>query len=171
MISVVCPNCDKKIKAPDKYAGKKAKCPGCSSAINIPHAEIEPDFTSPPAFQPHEHIECPFCSEPIKASAKKCKHCGEFLDGSTSNTNIPVHSNSNATTGGSLPGVRVIEATGKKWKLQKIVGGAISLLGISLLIVGGGAQLPGLSAVGVLFATAGIGIIAWSNFWSWWYHG
>ena len=24
--------------------------------------------------------ECPFCSEPILATAKKCKHCGEMLD-------------------------------------------------------------------------------------------
>lgn len=24
---------------------------------------------------------CPFCSELIQATAKKCKHCGEFLDG------------------------------------------------------------------------------------------
>ena len=27
-----------------------------------------------------EFKECPFCSEQIKSSAKKCKHCGEILD-------------------------------------------------------------------------------------------
>ena len=31
-------------------------------------------------------IECKFCWEEIKATAKKCKHCGEFLDWN-SNTN------------------------------------------------------------------------------------
>ena len=25
-------------------------------------------------------IECPYCSEPINAKSKKCKHCGEILD-------------------------------------------------------------------------------------------
>jgi hypothetical protein len=34
---------------------------------------------SPPA--PEATIRCPFCSEHIFASAKKCKHCGEFLEG------------------------------------------------------------------------------------------
>lgn len=26
-------------------------------------------------------VKCPYCSEDINASAKKCKHCGEFLVG------------------------------------------------------------------------------------------
>ena len=27
-----------------------------------------------------ENINCPFCDEEISSKAKKCKHCGEFLD-------------------------------------------------------------------------------------------
>lgn len=30
-----------------------------------------------------ETVDCPFCGEEILATAKKCKHCGEFLDGSS----------------------------------------------------------------------------------------
>lgn len=29
-------------------------------------------------------VPCPFCAEPIQPRAIKCKHCGEFLDGRTS---------------------------------------------------------------------------------------
>lgn len=33
-----------------------------------------------PPLAPDATIRCPFCSEHILASAKKCKHCGEFLE-------------------------------------------------------------------------------------------
>lgn len=33
-----------------------------------------------PPFAPDATVRCPFCSEHILASAKKCKHCGEFFD-------------------------------------------------------------------------------------------
>jgi predicted nucleic acid-binding Zn ribbon protein len=29
---------------------------------------------------PVSTIDCPYCSEPINAKAKKCRHCGEILD-------------------------------------------------------------------------------------------
>lgn len=25
-------------------------------------------------------IECPYCSEPVNAKSKKCRHCGEMID-------------------------------------------------------------------------------------------
>lgn len=37
-IVVQCNSCKKKIKAPDKFAGKRVKCPGCQSVLAIPAA-------------------------------------------------------------------------------------------------------------------------------------
>lgn len=32
------------------------------------------------AASPTTTIECPYCSEPVNAKSRKCKHCGEILD-------------------------------------------------------------------------------------------
>jgi anti-sigma B factor antagonist len=34
-ITVTCPQCGKKLKADEKYVGKKGRCPGCGNAITI----------------------------------------------------------------------------------------------------------------------------------------
>ncbi|QEG35127.1 PH domain-containing protein [Bythopirellula goksoeyrii] len=41
-IKVNCLNCDKTIKASDKYAGQKAKCPGCGNVLRIPELTAMP---------------------------------------------------------------------------------------------------------------------------------
>lgn len=38
MIKVECPSCGKNLNLPDKYAGKKGKCPGCQEMLTIPTA-------------------------------------------------------------------------------------------------------------------------------------
>lgn len=47
--------------------------------------DIFKDSTNNPA----DTKECPFCAETILVKAKKCKHCGEFLDGTTNPTGAP----------------------------------------------------------------------------------
>ncbi|HUY91025.1 MAG TPA: hypothetical protein VMV10_19970, partial [Pirellulales bacterium] len=42
-INVVCPGCDKTLKAPDEAAGKQARCPHCRTSIQVPSAPAEED--------------------------------------------------------------------------------------------------------------------------------
>ena len=46
-----CPQCGKKLSVPDSFATKKARCPGCSEAVNVPaqsQAEAEVSNESRP---------------------------------------------------------------------------------------------------------------------------
>src|SRR5436190_944638 len=82
-ISVACPACGAKLKAPDNAAGRTVKCLKCGEAIAVPSAAaVSPVPVQSPA-QPvptSNSKPCPFCGEQILAAAKKCKHCGEVID-------------------------------------------------------------------------------------------
>src|SRR5487761_1069974 len=70
----------------------KAPAVAASSAASPSHVQAVPtpapaDFDalavnllSQAAAAAPTEIECPYCSELIKATAKKCKHCGDFLE-------------------------------------------------------------------------------------------
>jgi TM2 domain-containing membrane protein YozV len=45
------------------------------------------------AADPTAMIDCPFCAEPIRAAARKCKHCGEMLDAALRQAPQPVQVN------------------------------------------------------------------------------
>jgi TM2 domain-containing membrane protein YozV len=42
MPTVVCPSCSAALNAPDSAAGKRVKCPKCTSTIEVPGAELPP---------------------------------------------------------------------------------------------------------------------------------
>ncbi len=109
-ISFQCPQCGKKLKAPDNAAGKASSCPGCGSKVTCPEPvydaevvemEVAPD--KPKGFDPFADMDddkpynvagtpppaqladdgrrpCPMCGEMIVATAAKCRYCGEVFD-------------------------------------------------------------------------------------------
>jgi TM2 domain-containing membrane protein YozV len=106
-IRVSCPGCSKIIVADDHDAGRRARCPECHATLTLPVATFEepphaPAYAfageaaterteRPPADDEdfaesigvgnrQEHIACPYCAEPIRYGARKCRHCGEYLD-------------------------------------------------------------------------------------------
>lgn len=45
-----------------------------------------------PVIAPETTVRCPYCAEAISALAKKCKHCGEFLDAALRQRRLPTAS-------------------------------------------------------------------------------
>jgi RsiW-degrading membrane proteinase PrsW (M82 family)/phage FluMu protein Com len=45
-LSIVCSQCGKTLRAPDEMAGKRARCPNCKTAVDIPVPEPDPVFDS-----------------------------------------------------------------------------------------------------------------------------
>ncbi|MBV9125113.1 MAG: hypothetical protein JO112_17290 [Planctomycetes bacterium] len=41
MLSVTCPECDKKLQVRDELAGKKVKCPGCGTVVGVPAPKVK----------------------------------------------------------------------------------------------------------------------------------
>ncbi|MFN0051574.1 MAG: hypothetical protein ACKV0T_05245 [Planctomycetales bacterium] len=92
-ISVECPSCGKRLKAPDSAAGKKAKCPQCGTPVPIPEMVYEAEEAEEsygfqdPSLDEYDAPEaddgrkpCPACGEMIMAKAAKCRFCGEIFD-------------------------------------------------------------------------------------------
>jgi hypothetical protein len=67
---VVC-SCGKSIDTRPEWAGCYIRCESCTSKLYVPHAEL------PPAEA--ERRPCPFCAEPIRKEAVKCRWCGQSL--------------------------------------------------------------------------------------------
>lgn len=93
-------------------------------------------------------IKCPECGAEISDQAQSCPHCGNPIK--------PV----------------VIEQTGKKWKLAKVITSLVFWTGVILILVGagnGGLNNP-LTGLGITLAFLGFLSVLVVKFGSWWSH-
>jgi hypothetical protein len=75
-ITVFCQTCGSQYSFPDSEAGEHYLCSSCKATLVVPTMDKSPTKQS----KHEEMMDCPFCAEPVKKTAKKCKHCGETID-------------------------------------------------------------------------------------------
>ena len=72
-VPVVCPECAKKLKAPDKARGKALKCPTCGGRVPVPAGDAAPDAAGP---APTRRKKRPAAKQTVAAGGT-----GEFITG------------------------------------------------------------------------------------------
>ena len=72
-VPVVCPECAKKLKAPDKARGKALKCPTCGGRVPVPAGDAAPDAAGP---TPTRKKRRPAAKQTVAAGGT-----GEFITG------------------------------------------------------------------------------------------
>lgn len=78
------------------------------------------------------NIKCPYCAEVIAAAAKKCKHCGEFLDQTLRQARMPTPVPQQQTWNPGTAAVLsfVIPGTGQMYK-GRVGAGLCWLFGVA----------------------------------------
>jgi hypothetical protein len=138
-VNCTCPHCSQALEVPEELLGKTVECPACKGAIRLPAPQPIPapqparnkvvvGNRPAAAFGGLKTKPCPMCGEDILAVAKKCKHCGSMLDGSSSAQQVSV-------TGRDPFAEYHTPIQGKKAGRLTVVGGMGVVLGSFLMVV------------------------------------
>ena len=81
MIKFSCGHCNKSIGAPDKYAGKRVRCPKCQEPTRVPESAVESPAEKPALIK----FRCPGCNQKIGLGLEyagkrvRCAKCEKIL--------------------------------------------------------------------------------------------
>lgn len=154
-----CPHCDKLLKTPDQKAGVSAKCPGCGQRLTVPGpareaADVDASFAAsvpvsvpgPPtapataggaedpvaeteAGSPEDYKPCPMCGESIRKDARRCRYCGETVEGRTAWQPTAVEPGVILSRSWKLFGKNFGLLVGATLLMIVVLGGAMAVLG------------------------------------------
>lgn len=125
-----CRNCGKALRAPDDGVGRRCRCPTCGAETTVPQPNA---FAAPGSAYTvtEETKECPYCAEPIKPNAVKCRFCGSMLQGSSS---PGMGLTPPACPPSVYPGAPVHQARNSGFAIAALVLGLLGLCGIGSIL-------------------------------------
>ena len=140
MLDVSCPNCDKELKVPSEFAGKRVKCRGCEEVFTIkaagkpkpparkpdPKPEPKPE-PKPPVAEDDDDDDGPAKSMGItkEDDVARCPHCVKELD--PPDAVVCLHCGFNNQTRIKAGTQKVIAADASDWMLH-LAPGIIALI-------------------------------------------
>lgn len=80
-VSITCPNCGAKLKAPDELVGKQVKCPKCQKVF-VPGVAAQPppialvEQAPPPTPPAHPQQQIPARAALLQMPQRQCFQCG-----------------------------------------------------------------------------------------------
>ena len=153
--------CGNRFLITDQQLHGPVNCPACKRPLqpmvadNLPAQQPEPTPATPVPPDAEATKRCPFCGEVILAVAKKCKHCGEFLD--RSHPDAP----SAAAPSSPVNTDPVFTLSVSQWEnFWKFVICA-TIVVLTALVLIGVKQLRDYAPIGICSALAIMGFIAW----------
>lgn len=84
-VNFMCSVCGRRLALDQKWEGHSVQCPYCGNVFKMKvsqHYQSEKSFDVEKSVSVDDGMKCcPMCGEKILKAAKKCRYCGEYMDG------------------------------------------------------------------------------------------